>query len=233
MSDEQRAQMDQQRLTARLYREHGRPFGAGGLPLASGLSGLATGAPGLVPQLASQPGALGPHISNMAGAGPRGQRAALAARAPKNSAAGGLFHDPRQQQQQQAALAAAAARPDTGMTAMPGKRGQRAAAAAAAAASAEEKESASSGGYNTASTLAAPLLSAQGTPLPAPGTFLVAPQRRARSVQPKDDPSLVEVPDALKPLLGDKSVAQRISAVPHAAIRNLSELVLTTYSCPC
>ena len=62
-------------------------------------------------------------------------------------------------------------------------------------------------GYNTASTLAAPLLSPTGTPLPAPGTFLVADQRRARSVQPKEDPSMVEVPEALKGLLGEKSVA--------------------------
>jgi len=73
-------------------------------------------------------------------------------------------------------------------------------------AAAEEKESSAAGlgGYNTSSTLAPPLLSSQGTPLPAPGTFLVSEERRARSVQAKEDPSLVEVPEALKPLLGEK-----------------------------
>jgi hypothetical protein len=101
------------------------------------------------------------------------------------------------QQAATAAAAAAVAQPAAGsLKPRFGKKGHHAA---------EEKESAVGLGYNTSSTLAPPVLSAQGTPLPAPGTFLVAEQRRARSVQPKEDPSLVEVPEPLKPLLGEKS----------------------------
>lgn len=187
--DDSRVKLDQQHLTARLYREHGRPFAAGAA------AGAATGP---LQPVAPLPGS----AALPSGAGPRGQRAAMAqarTQAPK-----GLFHDPRAAQQQQAAAAAAAAAAASAPAPAPRSSSKGRSSKHKVH---EEKESTVTAGYNTASTLAAPLLSPTGTPLPAPGTFLVSDARRARSVQPKEDPSMVEVPEALKGLLGEKSVS--------------------------
>lgn len=193
MSGDPRVKLDQQHLTARLYREHGRPFAAGA---AAGSAGAAVGP--LQP-----PAPLSAASALPSGAGPRGQRAAMAqarTQTPK-----GLFHDPRAAQQQQAAAAAAAAA--AANAPVPAPRSSSKGRSKHKVHEEKESNAAAPAGYNTASTLAAPLLSPTGTPLPAPGTFLVSDARRARSVQPKEDPSMVEVPEALKGLLGEKSVA--------------------------